>query len=398
MSPSALAGLRVIDFSRVLAGPYCTMLLADLGADVIKVEHPQGGDDTRQWGPPWLDGESAYFLSVNRNKRSLTLNLKHPKGRELAHQLAISADILVENFKVGTMAKYGLDYETLSQQNPGLIYCSISGYGQNGPDRDRAGYDFIVQAEAGLMSIIGPPEGPPYKVGVAIVDITAGMFASHAILAALYSRQQTGRGQMIDIALLDSQIAWLANVAQNYLVSGQAPKRYGNAHPNIVPYEVFQTSDGYLALGVGNDKQYQRLCDVAGRTDLWDDTRFQTNPGRVTFRDELIPKLQEVFLSRPTATWIEQLSAMGIPVGPINDIPTVMQHPQVQARQMVQIIQRPDGKDVPQLGPVAKYSATPARIYRHPPALGEHSQEILRQYLNLADHEIEELILDKVIA
>ncbi len=398
MSPSALAGLRVIDFSRVLAGPYCTMLLADLGADVIKVEHPQGGDDTRQWGPPWLDGESAYFLSVNRNKRSLTLNLKHQKGRELAHQLAISADILVENFKVGTMAKYGLDYETLSQQNPGLIYCSISGYGQNGPDRDRAGYDFIVQAEAGLMSIIGPPEGPPYKVGVAIVDITAGMFASHAILAALYSRQQTGRGQMIDIALLDSQIAWLANVAQNYLVSGQAPKRYGNAHPNIVPYEVFQTSDGYLALGVGNDKQYQRLCDVAGRTDLWDDTRFQTNPGRVTFRDELIPKLQEVFLSRPTATWIEQLSAMGIPVGPINDIPTVMQHPQVQARQMVQIIQRPDGKDVPQLGPVAKYSATPARIYRHPPALGEHSQEILRQDLNLADHEIEELILDKVIA
>ncbi len=398
MSPSALAGLRVIDFSRVLAGPYCTMLLADLGADVIKVEHPQGGDDTRQWGPPWLDGESAYFLSVNRNKRSLTLNLKHQKGRELAHQLAISADILVENFKVGTMAKYGLDYETLSQQNPGLIYCSISGYGQNGPDRDRAGYDFIVQAEAGLMSIIGPPEGPPYKVGVAIVDITAGMFASHAILAALYSRQQTGRGQMIDIALLDSQIAWLANVAQNYLVSGQAPKRYGNAHPNIVPYEVFQTSDGYLALGVGNDKQYQRLCDVAGRTDLRDDARFQTNPGRVTFRDELIPKLQEVFRSRPTATWIEQLSAKGIPVGPINDIPTVMQHPQVQARQMVQIIQRPDGKDVPQLGPVAKYSATPARIYRHPPALGEHSQEILRQYFNLADHEIEELILDKVIA
>ncbi len=398
MSPSALAGLRVIDFSRVLAGPYCTMLLADLGADVIKVEHPQGGDDTRQWGPPWLDGESAYFLSVNRNKRSLTLNLKHQKGRELAHQLAISADILVENFKVGTMAKYGLDYETLSQQNPGVIYCSISGYGQNGPDRDRAGYDFIVQAEAGLMSIIGPPEGPPYKVGVAIVDITAGMFASHAILAALYSRQQTGRGQMIDIALLDSQIAWLANVAQNYLVSGQAPKRYGNAHPNIVPYEVFQTSDGYLALGVGNDKQYQRLCDVAGRTDLRDDARFQTNPGRVTFRDELIPKLQEVFRSRPTATWIEQLSAMGIPVGPINDIPTVMQHPQVQARQMVQIIQRPDGKDVPQLGPVAKYSATPARIYRHPPALGEHSQEILRQDLNLADHEIEELILEKVIA
>lgn len=398
MSPSALAGLRVIDFSRVLAGPYCTMLLADLGADVIKVEHPQGGDDTRQWGPPWLDGESAYFLSVNRNKRSLTLNLKHPKGRELAHQLAISADILVENFKVGTMAKYGLDYETLSQQNPGVIYCSITGYGQNGPDRDHAGYDFIVQAEAGLMSIIGPPEGPPYKVGVAIVDITAGMFASHAILAALYSRQQTGRGQMIDIALLDSQIAWLANVAQNYLVSGQAPVRYGNAHPNIVPYEVFQTSDGYLALGVGNDKQYQRLCDVAGRTDLRDDARFQTNPGRVTFRDELIPKLQEVFRSRPTATWIEQLSAKGIPVGPINDIPTVMQHPQVQARQMVQIIQRPDGKDVPQLGPVAKYSATPARIYRHPPALGEHSQEILRQDLNLADHEIEELILEKVIA
>jgi len=398
MTPSALAGLRVIDFSRVLAGPYGTMLLADLGADVIKVEHPQGGDDTRQWGPPWLDGESAYFLSVNRNKRSLTLNLKHPKGQELARRLAIKADVLVENFKVGTMAKYGLDYQTLSVQNPGLVYCSITGYGQYGPDRERAGYDFIVQAEAGLMSIIGPPEGPPYKVGVAIVDITAGMFASHAILAALYSRQQTGRGQMIDIALLDAQIAWLANVAQNYLVSGESPKRYGNAHANIVPYEVFQTSDGYLALGVGNDKQYQRLCEVAGRVDLWEDARFQTNPGRVIHREELIPKLQEVFLSRPTAAWIEQITAIGIPVGPINDIPTVIGHPQVQARQMVQKVKRPDGEDVPQLGPVAKFTGTPARIYRHPPRLGEHTQEILREELNLGDAQIEELIMDKVIA
>ncbi len=385
---SALTGVRVIDFSRVLAGPFCTMLLADLGAEVIKIEHPVGGDETRQWGPPWLNGQSAYYLSINRNKRSLALNLKHPRGLEIAKRLISTADVLVENFKVGTMAQFGLDYATLSQQHPDLIYCSITGYGQTGPDCERPGYDFIIQAEGGVMSITGPPEGPPYKVGVAIVDITAGLYASHAILAAIYYRQQSGRGQYIDVALLDSQVSWLINVAENYLVSGEPPKRYGNAHPNIVPYEVFETADGYLALGVGNDKQYQRLCELAGRLDLWEDERFHTNPARVTHRTTLIPLWQEVFRTRSTALWIEALNAHGIPAAPINDLPAVFRHPQVLERQMLQYITHPQIGNIPQIGPVAKLSKTPARIDRPPPTLGEHTREILCKELNLSEEEV----------
>jgi crotonobetainyl-CoA:carnitine CoA-transferase CaiB-like acyl-CoA transferase len=397
MTNAALAGLRIIDLSRVLAGPYCTMLLADLGADVIKIEHPVGGDDTRQWGPPWLNGQSAYYLSVNRNKRSMTLNLKHPRGQALARRLISMADVLVENFKVGAMEQYGLDYAAVSRENPRLVYCSITGYGQTGPDRDRAGYDFIIQAEGGAMSITGPSEGPPYKVGVAIVDITAGLYASQAILAALHYRERTGRGQYIDVALLDAQVAWLANVAQNYMVSGEPPRRYGNAHPNIVPYETFETADGYLALGVGNDRQYQRLCDLAGRADLWADARFRTNAGRVTHRAELIPLLQEVFRTRPTADWIEMLNAAGIPIGPINDVPAVFRHPQVIAREMRQTIEHPRMGAIPQLGPVAKLSETPAGIYRPPPLLGEHTRAILRDELNCTEEEIAYLQQEQVI-
>jgi formyl-CoA transferase len=397
MPDSALSGLRVLDFSRVLAGPYCTMLLADFGAQVIKVESP-AGDDTRQWGPPWLEGESAYFLSVNRNKRSLALDLKKPAGVEIARRLAQRADVLVENFKVGAMARYGLDYPSLSEANPGLIYCSITGYGQDGPYRSLPGYDFIIQAEAGLMSITGPVEGPPYKVGVAIVDITAGMFASHAILAALHHREQTGRGQYIDVSLFDAQLGWLANVAQNYLVSGQAPARYGNAHANIVPYEVFQTSDGWLALGVGNDRQYASLCELAGRLDLWADERFQTNPGRVVNRTRLIPALQEVFLSRTTAAWISGLNERGIPAGPINDIPSALSHPQAAVRRMVQEVAREEGSPVRLVGPVAKLSETPSGITSAPPRLGEHSREILEQELYLSTEEIEELVKDNVVS
>lgn len=397
MSESALSGIRVVDFSRVLAGPYCAMLLADFGADIIKIENPTSGDDTRQWGPPWFENQSAYYLSINRNKRSLALDLKKPKGQEIARNLVIKADVLIENFKVGTMTRFNLDYETLVQFNPGLVYCSITGYGQIGPYALSAGYDFIIQAEGGLMSITGPVEGPPYKTGVAIVDITAGLFASHAILAALYHRQKTGQGQYIDVALFDSQLGWLANVAQNYLISGEPPTRYGNAHPNIVPYGIFKTSDGYLALGVGNDRQYQDLCYAANCPELWTDQRFKTNPGRITYRRELIPLWQKVFVNHSTSKWISILSELGIPAGPINDVPAALNHPQAIARQMVQEVKRADGRFIKMVGPVAKLSKTPARISAFPPSLGEQTDEILQQELGLTMDEIESLQKENVI-
>ncbi|HEU0292011.1 MAG TPA: CaiB/BaiF CoA-transferase family protein [Anaerolineales bacterium] len=396
MPASALSGVRVLDFSRVLAGPYCTMLLADFGAQVIKIESLEG-DETRQWGPPWLEGESAYYLSVNRNKRSLTLDLKNPHARSISRRLAEKADVLVENFKAGSMARFGLDYESLCKTNPGLIYCSITGYGQTGPYQSLPGYDFIIQAEGGLMSITGPRDGTPYKVGVAIVDITAGMYASHAILAALHHREKTGEGQFIDVSLFDSQLGWLANVGQNYLVSEKAPERYGNAHANIVPYEIFETADGYLALGVGNDRQYQMLCEAIKRPDLWADERFQTNPGRVTHRHELVPLLQDVFRARSTTEWIASLTKLGIPVGPINDIPSALSHPQAIARQMVQDVKRADGLPMKMVGPVAKLSKTPAGIHAPPPRLGEHTREILEQELHLSSREIHELKEQKVV-
>ncbi|KPL89399.1 CaiB/BaiF CoA transferase family protein [Ardenticatena maritima] len=393
----ALDGLRVLDFTRVLAGPFCTMLLGDYGAEIVKVEVPHRGDDTRHWGPPWAGGESAYFLSVNRNKRSLTLNLKHPKGRQIALDLAARADVLIENFKVGTMARLGLGYEDVRAVNPGIVYCSITGYGQTGPYRDRPGYDFIIQAQGGIMSITGPADGEPHKVGVAIVDITAGLFAATAILAALRHRDRTGEGQYIDVALLDAQVAWLANVAQNYLVSGEVPRRYGNAHPNIVPYEVFPTADGYVAVGIGNDSQYQRFCDVAGCPELWEDPRFQTNPGRVTYRDELVPRLREVFRRRPTQAWIDLLVAHKIPVAPINSVAEALNDPQVRARGMVQQVEHPTAGLLDLLGPVAKLSETPAEIGAPPPLLGEHSEAVLHDWLGLSAEEVARLREEGVV-
>ena len=327
----------------------------------------------------------------------LVLDLKNPKGQEIARRLAEKADVLIENFKVGGIAKFGLGYEALSANHPELIYCSLTGYGQTGPKRLQTGYDFIIQAEAGVMSITGPEEGEPSKVGVAIVDVSAGLFASHAILAALHHRDKTGEGQYIDVSLFDSQLGWLVNVAENYLVSGNVPRRYGNAHANIVPYQVFQTADGYLALGVGNDKQFREFCEASGCENLWGDPRFQTNPGRVTHREELIPLLQKVFLTRTTTAWLATLSPLGIPVGPINDIPTALNDPQTAARQMVQEVTRENGQAVKLIGPVAKLSKTPAQVNLAPPRLGEHTREILEQELSLSAEEIDELARERVI-
>lgn len=397
MSDSALEGILVIDLSRVLAGPYCTMLLADYGAEVLKIEQPGLGDGTRQWGPPWVKDQSAYFLSVNRNKKSLTLNLKTAEGQRILKQLAAEADVVIENFKPGTTGRMGIDYETLAADNPGLIYCSITGYGQTGPYRDRPGYDFMIQAQGGIMSLNGPPDGDPYKVGVAIVDITAGLFASSAILAALHERTNSGRGQYIDVALLDTQVAWLANVAHNYFATGQPPGRYGNAHANIVPYEVFPTSDGHLALAIGTDGQYRRFCEIADRPDLWDDERFQSNAGRVENRAELVPLLQDVCRQRPTDTWIELLVGAGVPSGPINDIPAVLADPQVQARQMVQEVDHATAGRIQMLGPVARLSRTPAAIRQAPPALGADTEQILARRLGYAPGAIEALKREGII-
>ncbi len=411
MSTHALTGIRVIDLSRVLAGPYCTMLLADYGADVIKIEQPGSGDPTRQWGPPWFGvqdrsdvpapdqsepHESAYYLTANRNKRSLTLDLKSAEGQTIARRLIATADVVVENFMPGTTAAFGLDYATLAADQPGLIYCSITGYGQTGPYRDRPGYDFMIQAEGGIMSITGPAEGEPHKVGVAIVDISAGLYAATAILAALHHRTQTGRGQWIDVALFDAQLGWLANVASNYLVSGDMPARYGNAHPNIVPYETFPTADGPIAVGIGSDAQWRRFCALAGRPDLGDEPRYATNAGRVAAREELVGLLRDVFRVRPSAEWLAALAAIRVPAAPINDVGTALNDPQAAARDMVQTVNHPDGL-LRLVGPVAKLSETPATVRAAPPLLGEHTAAILRDELSYSNEEIDELRNKRVI-
>src|SRR5215510_8558971 len=322
-----LEGFRILDLSRVLAGPYCTMLLGDLGAEVIKVERPGIGDDTRAWGPPFADGESAYYLCANRNKKSITVNLKSPAGQEIIRQLARVSDVLVENYKVGELAALGLGYEDLKRLNPGLVYCSITGYGQTGPDKDLPGYDFVIQGRGGVMSITGETDGEPMKVGVAVVDITAGLFAANAIQAALLARSKTGRGQAIDISLLDAQVAWLANVASNYLVSGQRPQRFGNAHPTIVPYQTFQAQDGFFCVAVGNDGQWQKLCDMLGHPEFATDPRFTTNPARVQYREALVELLQEIFATHDIAFWLQEITIAGIPCGPVQTIDQVFHDP-----------------------------------------------------------------------
>ncbi|MEO8607110.1 MAG: CaiB/BaiF CoA-transferase family protein [Chloroflexota bacterium] len=383
----ALQGVRVLDFSRVLAGPFCTMLLGDLGAEVIKVENPSGGDDTRQWGPPWVgdSGLSAYFASVNRNKRSLTLNLKTQSGRELARQLAAKSHILVENFKVGQMVEFGLGYDDLHSINSALIYCSITGFGQTGPYRDRPGYDYVIQAMSGLMSITGPADGAPHKVGVAVSDVFTGLFSVSSILAALRHADHTGEGQHIDVSLLDSQIAALVNIASNYLVSGQTPARLGNEHPNIVPYQVFRAADMDFVVAVGNDRQFAALCELVGQPELALDPRYVTNPLRQENRDGLIECLQTAFKARTASVWVEGLLTAGIPAGLINTVADILNDPQVESRELIQSIPLDSGDLLKVIGPAVKLSETPAQVELPPPLLGQHTDAILREVLNLDD-------------
>jgi crotonobetainyl-CoA:carnitine CoA-transferase CaiB-like acyl-CoA transferase len=372
---AALSDVVVVDLSRVLAGPYATMILGDLGATVIKIEQPGKGDDTRQFGPPYIAGESAYYLGLNRNKQSITLDYTTPEGREKLLGLLARATVLVENFRPGTLARYGLDYASLHETHPGLIYCSISGYGQTGPSASRAGYDFIAQAESGIMAVTGEVEGEPLRVGVPVGDVSAGMFGAMAILAALYYRARTGKGQHIYISLLETTMSMLSNVSSNYLISGEEPRRYGNGHPNIVPYQAFQTSDGYIAVGCGNDRLYQALCRLLEREDLATDARFATNPLRVTHRAELIPVLQEAFLQRTTEEWLPRLREAGIPCGAINKVSQAFNDPQIRARGLVWECEHPTAGTIKLVGSPMHFSETPTRLYKAPPLLGEHNDQ-----------------------
>jgi crotonobetainyl-CoA:carnitine CoA-transferase CaiB-like acyl-CoA transferase len=390
MVDGALAGLRVLDLSRVLAGPWASQLLGDLGADVIKVEKPASGDDTRGWGPPWLaDGagnpttDAAYFLCTNRNKRSLTVDMTRPEGQAILRELAARSDVVLENFKVGGLRAYGLDYASLAALNPKLVYCSITGFGQNGPYAARAGYDFLIQGMGGLMSITGRAEGEdgagPQKVGVALTDVLTGLYATIAIQAALAHREKTGRGQYIDLALLDVQVACLANQAMNYLVSGHAPRRMGNGHPNIVPYQDFPTADGDMILAIGNDGQFARFCDIAGHAEWAVDPRFASNAARVRNRGALIPLLRQATVMKTTAQWIALLENAAVPCGPINDLAGVFADPQVVHRGLRVDLPHAAGGTAPQVGNPIRFSATPID-YRHaPPLLGQHTETILKE-------------------
>lgn len=387
-----LDGVRVVDLTRVLAGPYCTMILGDLGAEVIKIEHPVRGDDTRHWGPPFVEGgQSAYFLCANRNKRSLTLNLKSEKGLGILKELIEVGDIVVENFRVGTLERWGLSYEELQRLRAGVIYCSITGYGYTGPYRDRPGYDFMAQAQSGFMSVNGPVAGEPYRAGVAIADLAAGIFASNAIMAALYARERTGEGQRIDISLLDSMVALMTYVASNYLVSGETPQRYGNAHPNIVPYREFKTSDGYIALAAGNDRQWSMLCDAIGHPEWAKDERFSTNPKRLENREVLVMQVNDEIGRRDSAYWLSLFEEIGIPAASINDMANTFSDPQVQARNLRWEVPHPTAGTVPLVASPLNIPTSPAQVRHPPPLLGQHTDEILSDLLGYDQESIQSL-------
>ncbi len=394
-----LAGLRVLDLSRILAGPSCTQLLADLGADVIKVERPGRGDDTRAWGPPFVEGgggerlESAYYLCANRNKRSVAIDLAEPDGAALIARMAERCDVLVENFKVGALDRYGLGWAALSARAPRLVYCSITGFGQTGPRADQAGYDFLIQAMGGIMSLTGEPDGRPMKVGVGVADVVCGLYAAVAILAALRERDRSGKGQRIDLALYDAQLAWLVNAAASYLLSGRVPGRFGNGHPHIVPYQTFAAQDGELALAVGNDDQFARLCRAMGREELALDPRFATNAARVEHRALLVPILEAAIAARPRAHWVDALRIEGVPCGPVHALAQALGDPQVEARGMRVTMAHPRSArgEIELVGNPLHLSETPVTYRRRPPALGEHTDEVLRELLALDESKLEAL-------
>jgi crotonobetainyl-CoA:carnitine CoA-transferase CaiB-like acyl-CoA transferase len=404
----ALSHIRVLDLSRVLAGPWCAQSLADFGADVIKIERPGTGDDTRHWGPPYLKTpggtdtrEAAYYLAANRNKRSVTVDIATPEGQRIIRELAAQSDVVLENYKVGQLQKYGLDYASLKAVKPDLIYCSVTGFGQTGPYAQRAGYDFIVQGIGGFMSITGErdsqPGGGPQKAGVAIADLMTGMYSTVAVLAALAHRERTGEGQYIDMALLDVQVAMLANMNSNFLASGHAPVRWGNAHPNIVPYQTFQTSDSWIIVAVGNDGQFRKFVEAGGRPELADDERFSTNPARVRNRDTLVPILAEMVRTRGKHEWIDALEAAGVPCGPINDLEEVFENEQVVARGLRVDLPHPSGGTVKLVRNPIRMSVSPPQATSHPPTLGEHTDSVLRDLLGYDAERIAALHAQSVI-
>jgi len=390
--PGPLQGIRVLDLSRVLTGPFCTMTLGDLGAEIIKIEMPKIGDETRRWGPPFVAGESAYFLSVNRNKKSITLDLSSEKGREILYALAEKSDVLIENFKPGDTDRLKIDYATMAKNFPRLIYCSITGYGHTGEYRDRVAYDLVLQGMGGLMGITGEHGRPPVRIGVAVLDIGAGMYAAIAILSALIAREKTGKGQWIDISLLDSAVSWMTYMAGYYFLTGKNPEKLGSAHPTIVPYQCFETSDGrFITVAVGNDKQFRNFCNAINMDELADDSRFSTNPSRVAHRGQLIPTLEGVIKRKTRDEWLRILNEAEVPGGPVYSISEIFSDPQVLQRDMLVKVPHPTAGEVHQIGIPMKFSDTNAEIKSAPPLLGEHIEEVLSRLLGYNQKQISEL-------
>lgn len=402
MTKSALDGITVLDLSRILAGPWASQMLADLGAKVIKVEKPHVGDDTRKWGPPFVENtiqkDAAYFHCANRNKSSIAVDITHKKGQQLIIELVKMSDVFIENYKVGGLAKYGLDYQTLKKINPKLVYCSITGFGQSGPCAHRAGYDAMIQGEGGMMSITGEPDGMPMKVGVALVDVMTGLYSSNAILAALFARHNTHEGQYIDISLLDVQLAALANQGMNYLTTSENPTRLGNGHPNIVPYQTFSTSDGALILAIGNDQQFEKFCQLANLTELCADSRYATNQARVENRSGLIPTIAEKLGRHTTKWWVDELTKISVPCGPVNTISQVISHPQINHRNMIRSIPTNDGQTIKTVANPINLSNTPVVYNKASPSLGEDTNHILTEYLLKSEQEIAILSAEGIVA